>query len=413
MRILTLIALAFFAFSAMAAAPPDSLRNEIDRQFQAWLRSDVWPEAQARGVTRVTFDRLVGNLRIDWSLPELVLPGSRPNLDGPEIHAEFRSPGAYFNERNIANIVSDGKARIAAHRATLEAIERQFGVRKEILVAFWGRESSFGRERQPSNAISALASQAFLGKRKEVFRPDLIAALEIVQRGLATPEAMRGSWAGALGQPQLMPSDYLRFGVDFDGDGVKDIWNSPADSLATMAGFIRDKGWMSDRGWGLEVKVPASVSCALEGRDKGRPLSEWARLGVTRVDGARLPAKEGAEVHSLLMPAGRFGPAFLVTDNFFVLKSYNNADLYALYVGQVADRLAGGGPFRTAWTTQSNFTRGAVKRMQERLVADGHDVGGADGLVGSKTRVAIGEWQAARKMPATCFPDAAFLARFN
>lgn len=396
---------------ALAAPPAEPVRGDVERAFRTWLEKEIWPEARAGGVSRATFDRTLGQMTVEWSLPELVLPGQKPDLTGPEIHAEFRSPAAYFNEKNIANVVARGRSELAKLGTTLAAIESRFGVPKTILLAFWGRETYFGDEKLPVRAIDALATQAFIGKRKEIFRPELIAALQIVERGEAEPAAMRASWAGALGQPQLLPSDFLRSGMDFDGDGKRDIWRSAPDALATMANFIRSKGWMADRPWGVEASVPTSVSCALEGPEKGKTAAEWTKLGVTTIGGGKLPGD--SQIRFLLMPAGRYGPAFIVSENFYTMKEYNNSDLYALFVGNVADRISGGGPFKTPWTAPPTFGRAAILKMQEKLAAEGKDVGRLDGLVGFKTRIAIGEWQAARGMPATCFPDAALLARFD
>jgi membrane-bound lytic murein transglycosylase B len=227
----------------------------------------------------------------------------------------------------------------------------------------------------------------------------------IVENGDIAPERMRSSWAGALGQPQFLPSLFRKYAVDFDRDGRRDIWDSAPDSLASMANYLKGEGWKSERGWGVEAKVPSSVPCTLEGPEQGKPMAEWARLGVTQANGQPLPAK-GKRLGYLLMPAGRFGPAFMVTENFYVLKQYNYSDLYALYVGHLADRFADDKPFIGQWQTVGGFSRGDVKRMQEELVAEGHDVGAVDGLVGFKTRIAVGLWQQKNSQAPTCFPDA-------
>ena len=251
-----------------------------------------------------------------------------------------------------------------------------------------------------------LATGAFMGRRKELFRSELIAALRILQAGEVTPARMRSSWAGALGQPQLLPSHFLRYAVDFDGDGRRDIWNSVPDALASIANSLRQQGWNPERSWGVEAHVPQSVPCSLEGPEQGKPMAEWAALGVTRIGGEPLPGLSRNRTAFLLMPAGRFGPAFIVTENFYTLKSYNNSDLYALYVAHVADRFSGARRFAAAWRDIGHFTRGDVARMQRELVAEGHDVGAVDGLIGFKTRIAVGKWQAQTGRAVTCYPDA-------
>jgi hypothetical protein len=201
-----------------------------------------------------------------------------------------------------------------------------------------------------------------------------------------------------------MPSLFLRYAQDFDGDGHRNIWGSVPDTLASMGHYLQQEGWQAGRSWGIEAKVPANVACTLEGPEQGKPLAEWRALGVTRADGGPLPADSGFSY--LLMPAGRHGPAFIVTDNFYVLKRYNNSDLYALYVGHLADRFAADRTFAARWEKVGGFSRGDVKGMQDELVREGHDVGNPDGLVGFKTRIAVGLWQTTQGKQPTCFPDA-------
>jgi lytic murein transglycosylase len=250
-----------------------------------------------------------------------------------------------------------------------------------------------------------------MSTRADYFTDELLAALRIAEAGDLPARAMRSSWAGALGQPQFMPSNYLEFAADGDGDGRVDIWGSEADTIASIGNYLARHGWVAGRDWGFEVVVPPALSCALEGPDQGRPIAEWESLGVGRVGGRPFPEHERRAEGYLLMPAGRYGPAFIVTPNFYVLKDYNESDLYALFVGHVGDRIAYGvGDFVGRWGEVGGLTRADVAAMQRALEALGHDVGGADGLAGFKTRRTIGRWQEAAGHPATCFPEPGLLA---
>ncbi len=402
-RILATVLLLLLAGVTAALAAPD--RVQVEAQFQAWLKADIWPEAKAAGVSRATFERALSGVTLDWSLPELSPPGEPVKPPSIRWQSEFGSPGAYFNEKTLTGLARMGRARIDQWRKTLGAIYKRYRVPPAILVAIWAKETGFGQAALPEPALRALATQAFMGYRKDLFRSELIAALEIVESGDVTPARMRSSWAGALGQPQFMPSLFRKYAVDFDRDGKRDIWDSVPDSLASMANYLKAEGWQSERGWGVEAKVPANVPCTLEGPEQGKPMAEWARLGVTLADGKPLPVKAKRQGF-LLMPAGRFGPAFIVTENFYVLKQYNYSDLYALYIGHLADRIADDKPFIAKWQKVGGFSRGDVKSMQDQLVAEGYDVGAVDGLVGFKTRIAVGLWQVKQGQAPTCFPDA-------
>ncbi|MCP4380513.1 MAG: lytic murein transglycosylase [Hyphomicrobiales bacterium] len=402
---LRLVALAVAGTLWLASPVMAANRAAIERAFQKFLAEQIWPEAAAVGVSRSTFNKALSRVTLDWDLPELVPPGT----DAPhtvEHQAEFRSPGAYFNQGNLNTQVAIGRKLLAQWKKTIDAIESRFGVRGEILVAIWARESSFGRAAIPHNAIRTLATRAFIGRRKEKFRPELVAALQIVENGDVSPANMKSSWAGALGQPQFLPTHYLAYAVDFDGDGRRNIWTSVPDTLASIANFLLHHGWDPERGWGIEASIPASVPCHLEGPEQGRGMKDWDDLGVTFFDGRTLPRVEQNREAFLLMPAGRHGPAFIVSGNFHVIKDYNYSDLYALYVGHLADRFGNNRPFGSKWSKVGGFSRADVAAMQRQFEAQGHDVGGADGLVGFKTRVTVGRWQEQNGDKVTCLPDA-------
>jgi lytic murein transglycosylase len=244
-----------------------------------------------------------------------------------------------------------------------------------------------------------------MGDRKDLFRKELLAALTMVEGGI-DPAIMKGSWAGAMGQPQFMPSSYLKYAVDMDGDGRKDIWNSVPDALGSVANYLVAKGWQRGRSWGYEVRIPENVSCAQEGPDLAQPLKAWAGLGIERISGKPFPSGELKLPAMMLVPAGRHGPEFIVSPNFYVIKEYNNSDLYALFIGNLADRIAyGSGPFKGQWGDVGHMLRSDVLTMQKRLAGMGHDVGKVDGLPGYKTRRSIGRWQEKNGMAPTCYPD--------
>ncbi|KAA0972351.1 lytic murein transglycosylase [Aureimonas fodinaquatilis] len=397
-----LLALALLALPWLVQ--PAAAQSGVAAGFSAFLQNEVWPEARARGVSRATFDAALGNVKPNLNLPDLVLPGQKPAVAENQHQAEFQSPANYFNERNLGSIVSRGRSLLQQHAATLQRIERQYGVPGPIIVAIWGRESGFGSAKIPHDAFEVLATKAYLARRKDMFRAELLAALQIVQDGDLTVAQMKSSWAGALGQPQFMPTKFRELAVDFDGDGRRDIWNSVPDTLASIANYLRQSGWVAGRDWGFEANVPDSVSCANEGPDMVRPIDTFVKAGVTRVSGRPFPDNEQRAPGNLLMPAGRFGPAFIATPNFYVIKAYNNSDLYALFIGHAADRMRGGGPFQGDWVKVSGLTRGDVARMQEKLQATGYDVGGADGLPGFKTRRSIGDYESKNGMTANCWP---------
>jgi len=382
-------------------------RRAVDAAFQEWLAGEMRAEARAAGVSERTYAAAIDGLRLDWDLPDLQPPGAPPPR--VEHQAEFRSPARYFDEDQLKGLIRAGRRQANEWKQTLDRIERQYGVPRTIILAIWGRESAFGNASIPNDAVRTLATRAYIGRRKEFYRPEFIAVLKILESGDVSRSHLRGSWAGALGQPQFLPSHYLRVAVDFDGDGHRDIWNSVPDTLASIAAFLREAGWNPAESWGVEAMIPDGVPCTLEGPHQGAPISAWEGAGATRIDGGRL-ASRGDPTGHLLMPAGRFGPAFIVSGNFYVLKEYNESDLYALFIGHVADRLVDdSGPFKARWGRFAGFSRGDVTDMQEALVAQGYDVGGADGLVGFRTRIAIGGWQQRAGQKPTCFPDAGLI----
>ncbi|MRG54061.1 lytic murein transglycosylase [Phyllobacterium sp. SYP-B3895] len=396
----------FYAPASLAASRP-----QVEAQYQQWLDNDLWPEAKGKGISRATFDQAFKGVTLNFDLPDLVMPGEKPQTPQKQAQSEFGSPGKYFNDKTVNNVTSGGTARAGQYARILQSVEKTYGVPGEIVLAIWGRESGFGSVKIPYNAFAVLGTKAFLATRKDMFRKELLAALEIVEKGYIGAGSMKSSWAGALGQPQFMPTSYLEHAVDFDGDGKRDIWNSVPDTLGSIAHYLAQYGWQRGRDWGYEVIVPESVSCALEGPDQGKPFSTWGKLGIKRVSGKPFPAAEAKGEGFLLMPAGRHGPAFIVTKNFYVLKEYNMSDLYALFIGHVSDRIAhGAANFTAGWGDVGGLYRSDIAALQRALEKKGYDAGGADGFPGFKTRRSIGDWQSKQGMAATCFPDKALVA---
>jgi lytic murein transglycosylase len=385
----------------------------VEKQFQNWLQKDLFREASQQGVSRKTFNTAFKGVTINWKLPDLVLPGQAAKPSRPQAQAEFRSPGRYFNENNIAPLVNTGRKLFAKHKSLLARIEKQYGVPGRIILAIWGRESAFGRVSIPHDVFQVLGTKAFMSTRKALFRKEVLAGLQILQKGYSTRKTMKSSWAGAMGQPQFLPSSYLEYAVDYDGDGRRNIWGSVPDTLASIANYLAQYGWQRGRDWGYEAKIPANVSCALEGPDQMRAISKWSGAGVTRISGKAFPSAELRNKGAVLMPAGRAGPAFIATPNFYVIKKYNNSDLYALFVGNVADRIQySNKPFVAGWGKVAGLKRGNVMSIQNGLIKQGYDVGGADGLAGFKTRRSIGDWQQKNGLRPTCFPDTGLAKRF-
>ncbi len=401
-----LIAAAMIA--ALAVIGQSAAADSIEARFADWLRAELWPEAQAQGVSAETFEAAFRGVSPNLDLPDLVIPGREGQAPEAQHQAEFRAPGAYFAENVVAGVAATGRRHAERHGDTLAALEERYGVAPGILLAIWGRESAFGTARIPYNAFEVLGTKAFLARRQEMYRNEVIAALRMVEGGHARLEDMKSSWGGALGQPQFLPSSYLRHAVAFDGSARADIWSSERDTLASIANYLASHGWVRGRDWGFEVTVPDSLSCAQEGPDRGRPIAEWVELGVERVGGRPFPEHELAGEGYLMLPAGRLGPAFLVTPNFYVLKEYNESDLYALFVGHAGDRIMYG-DFRFAgdWRPVDRLHRADIAALQRGLEELGHDVGGVDGLVGFRTRRSIGTWQANTGRQPTCFPDRA------
>jgi len=378
-----------------------------DAGFNGFLAS-MWPQARDAGISRATFEAITAGLEPDYKLPDLILPG-RPKTGAPA-QAEFvQVPADYLKETTISRLASYGQRLLQQHRATLDRIERQFGVPATVVLAIWGRETDFGRYRLPYDLMRVLATQAYVGRRKEQYQVEFIEAMKIVQEGHAARGDLRSSWAGATGLTQFLPSEFYKHGVDFDGDGRIDIWHSVPDALASAAQQLANKGWQSGVRWAYEVRAPANVDCTLGVPEVSRPIGEWLRQGFVPVRGQRLSAAEQAQPASLLQPESIYGPSFLTTKNYFVIKEYNFSDLYVLFVGHVADRIRDPQPFATPWAATTQLRSKDVEAMQRHLTRLGLYADKLDGKAGMQTRAALGAYQKAAGLKVDCWPSVSVL----
>ena len=383
-----------------AAAAPDP-------GFTQFIAS-LWPEAQAAGVSRATFDGETRGLEPDYKLPDLILPG-RPATGAPS-QAEFvQVPADYLKEASIARLAEEGQRLLAKYRPALTEIEARFGVPATIVLAIWGRETDFGRYTLPYDGVRVLATQAYVGRRKDKYRNEFILALKMIGDGEVTRKDLRASWAGATGLTQFLPSEFYQHAVDLDGDGRKDIWHSVPDALASAAQQLVNKGWQKGVRWAYEVRAPANVDCTMGVPEVTKPIADWLRAGFVPVRGEKLSAAEQAQPASLLQPEGIYGPAFLATKNYFVIKEYNFSDLYVLFVGHLADRMTSPLAFATPWSASTQLRTADVEAMQRGLTRIGLYADKIDGKAGMQTRAALGTYQKKAGLKVDCWPSEAVL----
>ncbi len=377
------------ALLAPAGAQPQDGKGT---EFGTYIRQ-LWPQAQSRGIARATFDRAFAGIAPDPSVIALT-----------QRQAEYGRPVGDY----VAGVVSParlagGHRQIAQWRDTLAAVERRFGVDPLVIVAIWGLETNYGATPGNRDIIRSLVTLAASGYREEFCREELLQALLIVQQGHIAREKITGSWAGAMGQPQFIPSSFMRWAVDFTGDGRRDIWTSVPDTLGSIGNYLRENGWQPGLPWGFEVLVPRGFDYRRSRAD----FSEWTRLGLRRADGGRLPQTGSAY---LLFPAGAAGPAFLVTANFEAIKRYNISDAYALAISHLADRLRAGAPFVGRWPKNDRqMPRDERIRLQRDLAARGYPVKNFVGQIDFDTRDAIREMQARAGMVPDGHPTLALL----
>ncbi|MGO2451456.1 lytic murein transglycosylase [Pseudomonas taetrolens] len=371
---------------------PDIQPAQTFSEWQAGFRE----QALKAGINPLVFDNAfigitpdMGVIKADRSQPEF----SRPVWE-------------YLDGALSPLRVRNGQRLLTQNAELLDRIEQRYGVDRQVLVSVWGMESNFGTFQGNKSVIRSLATLAYEGRRPEFAQSQLLAALKIIQEGDIAPGKMLGSWAGAMGQTQFIPTTYETHAVDFDGDGRRDIWNSSADALASTAHYLQSSGWKQGQPWGFEVKLPSNFDYALADGAIRKSVSEWQQLGVTLPAGSTAPAGAEQLTATLLVPAGYRGPAFLVLDNFRAILRYNNSSSYALAVALLSERFNGGGTIVSEWPKDDlPLSRSERVELQTLLSQRNYDAGNADGIIGANTRKAIRSAQQALGWPADGYPN--------
>jgi membrane-bound lytic murein transglycosylase B len=394
----SLAALLVFVCLSVVTAPA----AHADAKFVSFIQS-LWPEAKAAGIPRDVFDRAFAGIT-EPDPDVLKLANNQP---------EFTTTTSQYLAKAVTQARIDSARSMKAEDANLLGqIEKRYKVDRNILVAIWGMESNFGRDMGQMKVMRSLATLLYSGNRKDYAREQYIAALKMLKSGIVSPEKFTGSWAGAMGQTQFVPSSYLTYAVDWDGDGKKDIWNSSADALASTANYLAKTGWKSDRPWGWEVKLPPKFDRALIGRTNWRTVAAWSKLGITPARGGAFGSPNADAF--VMVPQGVDGPPFLVTRNFMAIMEYNQSHAYAVAVGHLADRIKGGQPFVGSWP-DVNYDLSFAQRveMQKLLYSRGFDPGGTDGRFGARTYEAILGFQRKSGIELDGTPTVALLERLR
>ncbi|MEO3430186.1 lytic murein transglycosylase [Pelagibius sp. CAU 1746] len=375
------------------AAGGTQLAQSEAEDFDTWL-AGLKQEAVRRGIRAETVEAALAGVE---PLPEAI----QRDRSQREFTLTFTR---YMRGAVTEGRVAKARELLEQNRALLEEVAAKYGVQPRFLVSFWGLESNFGQHTGGYSVVAALATLAHEGRRHDFFRAQLLDALQILDEGHISVSEMTGSWAGAMGQLQFIPSTFVNFAVDYDGDGHRDIWHSLPDIFASAANYLSQEGWKGDRTWGRQVALPEGFDYGLASLGERKALGEWAALGLRREDGGPLPRVEGVEA-SLVLPAGQRGPAFLVYENFRTILVWNRSILYALSVGHLADRIAGAPALSAAsLPDEEPISLKSIEEMQALLNARGYEAGKPDGLVGPKTREALRAFQAAQGLPADGYP---------
>lgn len=388
---LSLSVLLWFVFTP--SSPVSASDNDGAATFRACI-ADLQSVARDRGVPDPVVTEVLDALEHQPRVIEL-------DRSQPEFRQSF---SAYLRARVSEARIRRGRELLAAHRPLLDRLTREYGIPGHYLVSFWGMETNFGSYLGGMPTLDSLATLACDPRRSEFFTDELITALHLLSREGLDPSAMRGSWAGAMGHTQFMPSAYAAHAVDGDGDGRVDLWNSEVDALASAANYLARLGWQRGERWGREITLPEGFSYARTGLAHSAPLADWRAVGVRQADGSELPAADMQA--SILVPMGHAGPAFMVYANFGVIMAWNRSQAYAIAVGHLADRIAGGGRLTAALPrVESAPSRSQVRALQQGLAQAGFDPGEPDGMMGPATRAALRAWQQATGRVADGYPD--------
>ncbi len=362
----------------------------------------LWPMAARRHISRASFEGMTAHLRPDLQIMDLL--DSQPEFT--------KAVWDYLDVLVNDDRITAGREILQKYRTAFDAAERAYGVDRYTIAAIWGVETNYGTRAGTRPVLRSTATLACIGRRQRYFRDEFIAALDIVNRGDVQPDAFVGSWAGAFGPTQFMPTAFKRYAVDFDGDGRRDILDSMPDLIASTANNLKKNGWHNGETWGYEVVVPATFNFALADKHRTMTMRDWERYGLTRPDGKPFPRPDDQAF--LLVPAGVQGPGFLMLPNFKAIMRYNPSEAYALAIGHLADRLRGGGPFAQGWPRHERvLTRDERLELQELLERHGFDVGQPDGRLGAKTRDALRDFQARIGRVPDGFASAAMLERLR
>ena len=390
------VAIAAGASGGLTAQETENTPSPPSDPFETWL-ADLATEAESRGISAATLEAALAGVE---PIPRVI----ELDRQQPEFTQTF---WRYLDTRVSEKRIQEGGALLKKHRDLLNKIEARYGVQGRFLVAFWGLETNFGQFLGGFPVIDALATLAFDERRSAFFRAELFDALTVLEGGHIARENMVGSWAGAMGQPQFMPSTFARHAVDEDGDGRKDIWGTLPDVFGSAANYLSSSGWDNDYTWGREVRLPEDFDLDLADLRLKKPLAEWQSIGVRRIDGRDLPNAqiEGA----VILPAGIRGPAFLVYGNFDAIMNWNRSLLYAISVGHLADRLIGIGALQSPRRAEEPLSRDDVTALQAGLNALGFDTGEPDGQAGPRTRAAVKAFQKEANLPADGYPNRAVL----
>lgn len=366
---------------------------KINSGFEAW-KKEFKQEAIEKGIKETTFDKAITPVKFD---PEVIqLDSNQPEFT--------RNIWDYIDRATSEKRIKKGQGLLKKYQSLFDKLEKEYGVQREIIVAIWAMESDFGRNYGKKNVLTSLATLAYHGKRADFAKEELLAALSIIQDNAIQPKKLIGSWAGAMGQPQFMPSSYLKYAVDYNKDNKIDLWRTLPDVFASIANFLAESGWRKDENWGVEVKLPKEFDWSLNSSDYKLRFFQWKLAGVERANGK--PYDSQQRISSLFIPAGRFGPVFLVTHNFETIKSYNNSSSYALTVALLSQLFKGGEGIHIAWPRDDKaLSHTQITEIQLRLTIAGHDPGLADGKIGSNTREAIRTWQLEQKLQGDGYAD--------